>query len=401
MANLSTYIDFSVTLAKGGGSSSMLFSDPDNYPAGVDVGLKGYFTITQPDTVSITGSYGSPDISWNGTALTTASKQLRLRSDGEFQQGTYTIVYHITAPGYDETTLTKTVVLAYSTPQLDITQDFDVFTPVLSLEDETDYGQGNMTLDNVTRDWEATIVTVEGTPQDITGSNQIFDLSYLGSYYDSEYDVSLTVVATYTLDDDDDWVSLAVTIEFEATYYAFIPPSLNELLDLLTAYKAQVDAGNCICGTACINNCTNLKNTYALAVSIFSHIIERGRAGLTDGLDAYVIQLQKLLSNCVTPSYENTDEAIPPYDWGTVASSNFAFFKQMIVGSGINGAPADGATSYTDALLVGKRVVVFLDSLLMGISLSDRLSITFTAGSGTITWNTTLSAPQLISIFTY
>jgi hypothetical protein len=258
-----------------------------------------------------------------------------------------------------------------------------------------------MTLDGVTRSWEATIISVEGTNQDISASTETFDLAYLGSYYDSRYDASLTAVVAYTLEAPDNWVTIEDTQEFEETYYAFIPPTIVDLLELLTTYKATVDAANCICGTACVDNCTQLKATYSLAVSIFTHIVERGRAGQTTGLDAYVIQLQKLLSNCVTPAYTNTNEAIPAYDWGSSTSGSFAFFKQMIVGSGVNDAPADGATAYTDALLVSKSAMVFLDSQLMGNNLSDRVSITYNSGTGTITWNTPLVSSQLISIYTF
>lgn len=401
MANLSAYINFSAILSKDATTSSLILSDPDDYPAGVDVNLKGYFVITQPDGITITGNYLDPDIEWNGSQLTTATKELRLRSTGGFQQGTYTIVYNIVAPGYDETTLTKTFDLSYTSPTLDVTDDFDVFTPALSVTDETDYDQDGMTLDSVVRSWEATIISVEGTNQDIAGSLQTFDLAYLGNYYDSRYDVSLTSTITYTLDAPDDWVQIVDEEEFEETYYAFIPPSIVDLLALLTTYKATVDAGNCICGTGCVDNCTTLKNTYSLAVSIYTHIVERGRNGTITGLDAYVLQLQKLLSNCVTPAYTNTNDAIPAYDWGDIPATHFEFYKQMIVGSGVNNAPAVGATTYTDALLVNKRVQVFLDSLLMGNSLSDRISITFTSGTGTITWNTALVADQLISIYTY
>lgn len=399
---MSAYIDFNVTLSKSPTTSSLILSDPDNYPAGVDVNLVGYFVITQPDTVTITGNYGDPDIEWNGSALSTATKQLRLRSTGGFQQGTYTITYNITAPGYDETTLTKTFDLSYTTPTLEVTDNFDVFTPVLSVTDDTDYVQSGMNLDSVTRAWEATIISVEGTNQDINGSTQTFDLSYLGSYYDSQYDVSLTSTATYTLDSPDDWVTIIDEIEVENTYFAFIPLTIIELLELLTDYKATVDASNCICSTGCVDNCTILKNTYSLATSIYTHIVERGRNGQTEGLDDYVLQLQKLLSNCVTPTYENTNEAIPAYDWGSGGSgSTFAFYKQMIVGSGVNNAPAINDTTYTDALLIGKSVIVFLDSLLMVNNLSDRVSITYNSGTGTITWNTPLQDLQAISIYTY
>ena len=401
MANLSAYINFSAILSKDLNSSSLILSDPDDYPAGVDVNLKGYFIITQPDGITITGNYLTPDIEWSGSQLTVATKELRLRSTGGFQQGTYTIVYNIVAPGYDETTLEKTFDLSYTSPTLVVADNFDVFTPSLTVTDDTDYIQANMTLDSVVRSWEATIISVEGTNQDIAGALQTFDLSYLGSYYDSRYDVSLTSTITYTLNSPDDWVQVVDQEEYEHTYYAFIPPSIIDLLELLTTYKATVDAANCICGTGCVDNCTTLKNTYALAVSIYTHIVERGRAGQVAGLDDYVIQLQKLLSNCVTPTYTNTDDAISAYDWGSLTSGSFTFFKQMIVGSGVNNAPAVGDTVYTDALLVSKQVQVFLDSLLMGNNLTDRLTITFNSGTGAITWNTPLQDSQLISIYTF
>ncbi len=71
------------------------------------------------------------------------------------------------------------------------------------------------------------------------------------------------------------------------------------------------------------------------------------------------------------------------------------------MGSGVNNAPAAGATTYTDALLAGKSVQVFLDSLLMGFNLADRISITYVSGTGSITWNTPLVSDQLISIYSF
>lgn len=401
MANLDAYIDFNIRMQKDPDSSSLILSDPDNYPVGVDIFLKGYFEITQPDGITLDGSFTAPDIYYLSGSLVDATKGLRLRATGGFQQGLYTITYHVIAPGYDETILTKTLTLSYTSPTITITDNFDVFTPSLSLTDASDYEQAGMDLFITERDWQATIISVEGTNQDISATTESFDLSYLGSYYDSRYDVSLTVTLFYEIDDPDDWVTIEDTIELESTYYAFIPPSIIELLELLTAYKATVDAAHCICSTGCVDNCTQLKNTYALAVSIFTHIVERGRAGETTGLDAYVLQLQKLLSNCITPAYTNTNEAIPPYDWGGSTTEPFAFFKQMIVGSGVNDAPDPGDTNYTDPLLVGKNVVVYLDSLLMGFGLTDRVSIVYLTGTGSITWNTALVDLQMISIYTF
>lgn len=402
MADLSAYIDFSVRLEKSPTASAMVLTDPNGYPAGVDTTLVGYFKITQPDTIVVEGNFGTPDIEWDGSALTVATKELRLRATGGFQQGTYTIEYHVEAAGYDETILTKTFSLSYNSPTLTVSDNFDVFTPDLSVTDDTVYTQTGMTLDSTTRAWEATIISVEGTNQDINASTQSFDLAYLASYYDSQYDVSLTSTANYTLTTPNDWVTIEDEQEFEETYYAFIPPTLIELLEMLTAYKATVDAGSCICGSGCASNCDTLIQTYSLAVSIYTHIIERGREGETEGLDAYVIQLKKLLSNCVNPAYVNTNEAIGAYDWGGGgAAGTFAFETQMIVGSGVNNAPAAGALTYTDADIIGKRVLVVVDSLIMGVGLADRVSYTYNMATGTITWNTPLVADQLIVIYTY
>lgn len=401
MANLSAYIDFNAVLTKDTTSSTLVLSDPDFYPAGVDIDLLGYFVITQPDTITITGSYNTPDIYWTGSSLAIASKELRLTAIGGFENGTYTITYHIVAPGYDETILTRTFDLTYTNPTLTVTQDFDVFLPSLSVTDNTVYTQTGMSLVYQQRAWGALIITVEGTPQTINGTLQTFDLSYLGSYYDSEYDVSLLVNSIYLLDSPNNWVQINDTYIFQHVYYAFIPPTIIELLEMLTAYKAVIDDKNCICGPGCGCNCKELISTYSLAVAIYTHIVERGRAGETDGLGDYVLQLQKLLSNCVTPTYTNTNEAIASYDWGSTGGTTFTFYKQMIVGSGVNNAPANGATSYTDTNLISKHIIVYLDSLLMGNSLSDRVSITFNSITGTITWNTPLYSPQLISIYTY
>jgi hypothetical protein len=400
MADLSAYIDFNIRLEKSPSASAMVLSDPDNYPVGVDTTLVGYFVITQPDTITVTGSFVDPDIEWNGSALTTATKELRLRATGGFQQGTYTIEYHVEALGYDETVLTKTFNLSYNSPTLTVTDDFDVFTPNLSVTDDTEYAQSAMTFDAVVRSWEATIISVEGVSQDINASTQTFTLSYLGSFYDSRYEVSLTAIASYTLSAPSDWVTIEDEQELEETYYAFIPPTMIELLEMLTEYKETVDAGSCICGSGCASNCDTLISTYSLAVSLYSHIVGRGSLGETEGLGAYVLQLEKLLNNCVNPAYENTNEAIPEYDWGGSVGT-FRFFTQMIVSSGLNDAPPAGATTYTDAELIGTHVLVIVDSLVLGTDLADRFSYTFDNTTGTITWNTPLATDQLIIIYTF
>lgn len=401
MANLSAYIAFNASLQKGPSGSSLVLTDPDNYPMGVNTSLLGYFVITQPDGITITGSFGTPDVSWNGSILTPATKELRLAYNGNFQQGIYQIDYHVVAAGYDETLLSKSFTLSYSSPTIVFDPNLDFFTPVLSVTDDSDYAQSPFTLVSVTRAWEGRITSVEGTPQTITGSLVTFLLAYLGVYYDARFAVTLISTVTYQMTGDDDWITIIDIVEAEVTYDSEIPPTLIELLELLTDLKTQIDDAGCICGTGCCSTCSPLLDRYKLAVSIYTHIVERGREGVTIDLGPYVVQLQKLLNNCVTPTYTHTNEAIPAYDWGGGGgTSNFAFYKQMIVGSGINGAPADGATNYVDAALIGRTIMLFLDGLELGTSLTDRQSYVFDNTTGTITWFTEIWAPSLIRIYT-
>src|SRR6266581_5391619 len=209
MPNLQSYIDFSTSLNKSPTTSSWGFTDTGTYPAGVPLTLKGYAIIQQPDGISImTGSFVSPSIYWNGSQLTTGSFELRLRSTGGFEQGEYSIEYHIIATGYSETVLTKTFTLSYTSPTPSVSDDFNVFLPNLSVTDDTVYTQAGMTLISTVRAWQATIISVEGTNQDISASMQTFDLAYLGSYYDSRYDIDLTSTVTYTLASPSNWVTI-------------------------------------------------------------------------------------------------------------------------------------------------------------------------------------------------
>lgn len=395
-------IDFTIALQRSDlGTSAIIATDPDLYPPGTDVTLKGYFIITQPDGIVLTtGSLISPSIFWTGSALSQGNFELRLRSDSSLEQGVYTFEYHAIALGFNETVLTKTCTISYASPTIVFDPDLDIFTPALTVADATVYTQTGMSIVSTVRNWQGTIITVSGIVQNINSSASTFDLAYLGSYYDAQFDISLSSTTIYNLNSPSAFVTISDVKLLSATYDSQIPPTLIELLALITNLKAQLDAGGCICGTGCCSTCSALKNTYTLAVSLYTHIVERGRAGITTDLGPYVLQLVKLLNNCVTPTYVHTNNVIPPYDWG-VSSNSFAYFKQMIVGSGVGGAPAAGAQTYTDPLLVGKSVQVFLSGVLMPIGLSTVQSITYNMGTGTITWFQGLNLDDQIVLYTF
>jgi hypothetical protein len=110
MADLSGYIDFDLLLDFT--QNKIILTDTGNYPVGVRQTLTGIVKITQPDGISVQGTFiPVPDIVWNGTDLTQAIKELRLTSKATAQQGTYTIVYQI-YDGVTVTTLTRQFQLA-------------------------------------------------------------------------------------------------------------------------------------------------------------------------------------------------------------------------------------------------------------------------------------------------
>ncbi|HLZ89456.1 MAG TPA: hypothetical protein VKQ52_19515, partial [Puia sp.] len=188
-----------------------------------------------------------------------------------------------------------------------------------------------------------------------------FDLVYNGNYYDAAYDITLTAIVTYQLIDVSPWVTIMDKfVTPTETFTAEIPPSLSQLLDLLTALKSQVDAaqnngnlyGNTVFG--------NLVTAYNYAMSIYTHLIDRGSVGKLAGLSSYVYQLQTILNNGVTPTYVNTNTPIPAYSWGggsggttwgSITGKPTTGKIEWTVGQG--GFPAAGANSITSTKLAG------------------------------------------------
>jgi hypothetical protein len=352
--DLSQYINFAAVLTKAGVSPQIVLTDTGSYPAGIPQQLIGWFSVTQPDGLTVGGSPTSPNVTWSGTGLTPATFALRLDNANGFQQGTYAIQYSIRVPGYTDTILSRNVYLTYISPVLAMSNTLDEFTPDLKVSDLTGYDQSGWTTVSVTRNWSVLINNVLGTERTITGTTNPFDMNYQGSYYDSLYDITLTATPNYQLQGNT-WVSLIDKLSLEQTLQAEIPPTLTVLQAGLTALKVQLDGLN--------PNAFNYQaalNNYNLASSIYDNLVRRGSAGDLSGLDTYVWQLQKIFNNNVNPTYVNTNGVIPPYIWpssggGSVAWSAITGKPSTILAEGIVGTGflSNGATQYVDARLVG------------------------------------------------
>lgn len=352
MANLQSYIDFSIQLDKSISVPVIRLTDPNNYPVGIGVYVTGIFSIKQPDGITITGNFSDPDIYWDGSGFVVAAKELRLATDGGLQNGTYVFTYTIRCTGYSDTILVKTFVLNYATPSVLITDLTDVFTPALQQLDSTVYSQPNFTAGTPTRAWTADILYVGSLVKTVTGTAIMFDMAYSGSYYDAHYNIDFSSVFTST------GVLLTyLTIKDKITAAkqidAYTPPTLAVLLTGLTTLKLAIEDGT-YCG-ACNCDCSPNYAPYTLAVSIYDNIIARGLNGDTVGLDAYVNQLLKIFNCSGVLNQTHTYEVIPPYNFGNSGSSGIHAPIQFTVDSGGTYAPVSGTQDYINPTIAGNN----------------------------------------------
>src|SRR6267142_5785487 len=158
MADLSSVISIAVLLDKSQPTPLFRVVDNSSYPTGVAITIAGILSVTQPDNVTVVNTnFSTPNIYWSGSALVPADLELRLDTSSSFQRGGtgYTIIYTVRAPGYDDTILTKVFPLSYTPPTMVITNNFDIFTPELSVQDSTVYLQTNVDFISVNRAWSA------------------------------------------------------------------------------------------------------------------------------------------------------------------------------------------------------------------------------------------------------
>lgn len=349
-------INFSIVLSQS--PATFLFSDTGVYPSGVPQNIVGYVVVTTPDGVTTTyGSFSAPFIYWGGGGLIQNSAALALAGDMNFQKGGYTIAYHIRATGYDDTTLTKVFQLTFNRPTVIIDNNFDLFTPNLSVEDSTAYEQDGMDFYAIIRTWSALIHSASGTDRTITGSQQSLSVAYLGQYYDAQYAITLTVKPLYKLNTPDDWVTLAGAGQATLSLQAQIPPGIDTLNDLMQTLKNQADA------EMNTGNGETLKDRFTYASALYDDFRRKGCDASFAGLTKTLLQLLKVFNNNVNPVYTNTNAVIPAYDfqcpgssgsvaWGDITGKPSTEVIEWTVLASGGSLPTNGQSVLTDARLL-------------------------------------------------
>lgn len=275
------------------------------------------FTITQPDLYTRPGNILAPDMT---AGITTFSLPLRLDSMGLPQCGTYTIVMTVRNAGYDDTDFTRTWISQYVPVTIVVADNFDVFTPNLSVRDNTSYSVSNYNSGPLTRAW-----SVSSTPTGtLTGSGVNLSLIYADHYYDANYTVSLTSSLLYT-HQVYTWFTVNETINKTYNTYAQTPPVLLDLVESISLLKLRLDEA--------INKCIEhdkLKEDFEYAQSLFVHIIDKVKVGDLDNIYVDLKDLLVVLNGYNIPPYSPTNLPIPTYDlssyfpgavWGNIAGT--------------------------------------------------------------------------------
>lgn len=285
------------------------------------VGAIGIFTITQPDGYVRTGNFSSPDISSSGGTLSTA---LRLSSTGGVQCGTYTIKYEIRTTDLVISTFTREFVFTYVPVELNLKENFDVFTPSLSYSDMTLYGVNNYSNISPTRAWTAVSIPT-GTK---TANTSTISLQHNGSYYDAVYTITLVSTLTYQ-HTTYAWLSVLEAVNKTVVAEACTPEPLEDIIAMMETLRQ-----NSI-------NCAGDLPIFEKAQSLFSHLMDQVKMALLnnipqDGIYDTYEDLMAILRNgqpCV-----HTNLPIDPYDLGDYAVSPYPLNLSYcdLIGDGYN-----------------------------------------------------------------
>jgi hypothetical protein len=390
--DLSAYISFLVKAdITDVAAPVFVLTDNSVYPVGVVP--TGIFTITQPDGLTRTGSFDSPDIVASNTSK---SVNLRLDCNNLLQQGEYTIKYEVHADGYDPTILSRSFTVSYTKPTIVLTNEIDVFTPSIEVQDNTVYSETGYT-NTVTRSWSAVI----GTAGTLTGTNTgVFDLKYGASYYDAAYTVNFSSIADFQ---STSYSFLSIRDSFSKTdsFDVYTPESSAQLLTGLTALKTKLDS--------LINSCQkydDAKADYGYAYTLYAHAMKRICAGDKTGVYTYINEITAIINNNVKPILTHTNAPISPYlyDCGSSTAPTVPFTLDVVAGqaSAIAAGVIVGATTFENEQLASKYVLVFRGNIKqpLGDPLDGGMFYTKSFLDTTITFSVPIMDGEAIAIYT-
>ena len=304
ITNISFTVRFDLT-----GVPTLVLTDTSTIPSG---GV-GIFNITTPDGYTRYGNFSSPDITASGQSF---SIPLFLSSTGSIQNGEYNVEYQIKTLDDVVSDFTRNWQMAYEVPVVTLREDFDVFTPRLRYYDDTVYQVSNFNNGAVTRSWAWSSVPSGNQ----SGSGASIQLQYNSAYYDAYYTVSLTSSVLYT-HQVYTWLTVNETVSKTVNTYAATPPTLLQLVTLISALKTELDRR-----VDEVLDLQNTKNDFEYSEGLFMHIIDKIRVQNLSSIYRDLKDLIAVLHNYQIPQYIPLNIPIQPYNlnsyntvaWGSI-----------------------------------------------------------------------------------
>jgi len=345
---LSFNVNFDLT-----GSPKLKLTPSTSIPDLDKPALIGYYAITQPDGITVTGNIGTPEMVWNAGLLVfnTFEVVLRIASDQSYQRGQYSITLFAERAGYTNGQFTQTFTVGYERAIQTFTPDFDCFTPSLTVRDNTDYAKSGYNITTQSNVWVATCPA--GT---INGTGVLFDMTIGGQYYDCAYSITGTKNIVYT-SIANSWLSITDAIIKNFSKSTQIPPSMQLNLAYLISVKERRDAARNCKGDYC-----KLQKVFEEANALYNLIRGMVCIRATELLLEYFAEYYRITHNLQPLVYTNTNGIIPTYDFvsgcggtgGGSGAGGTTIIIQCVIG---NAYVISGSSETVTGLSSGSTVV--------------------------------------------
>ena len=304
---------------------------------------KAVFKITYPNGfVANNTDLSSPDISSAGG---TTNKDVKFDINNLLIRGDYVIVMTAEDDSGNTHTAQRSFNLTWKEPTLDISNTSDVTTPEVKFKDNTTgYDNGNFTETITTRTlssgFPSTSAVSGASAVSGNGTSNFNDLEInvinSNNYYEGVYTPSLSVNITYA--HTNGFLSVQYINAITESISVKRAPTQTELLTKINQYKDSIN----VYKSTNRETFDRLSEQYDLVIGLYSHLIDRVDATLTDGSEPILRELLEI----VEPNASHTFQSTPITQFTSTDTES----TQDIVGTMVTTNTENGiAVTYDDS----------------------------------------------------
>ena len=250
---------------------------------------KANFKITYPNGYVVENTdFNNPDISSAGA---TTNKDVKFDVNNKVLRGDYVIVMTAKDASNNTYTAQRSFNFTWKEPTLDISNTSDVTTPETittrtissSFPSTSDASGASAVSNSVTSGFTSLEV-------DVVNSN---------NYYEGDYTPSLSVDILYT--HTNGYLTLQYINAITESFSVRRAPTQNELLTKINQYKENID----VYKTTNRSTFDKLSEQYDLVIGLYSHLIDRVDASLTDGSEPILRELLDIVEPNASHTYQS------------------------------------------------------------------------------------------------